>query len=475
MLALFTWLPDDAGWHVISELGTTIMLFYPLATMLIALLFQDYEEQERVKQRQNYLAYHDPVSGLPNRSALFEQLGLTLKRHKEVNGKGALILLNIDRFKRLNDARGHTIGDALLNAVGKRLGPLLGRDSLLARLSADEFACMLRSGANRKRVEELAGAIHHAFRQPLAVGADEFSLTVSLGITTLPLGEHDTTGDIMRRADTALHHAKRNGGNQSAHFATEMARHAQQQLQMERDLRNAIIQGHLRLFLQSQVDADSRVIGAEALVRWQDPQHGLIPPDAFIPLAEESDLIIEIDTWVFDQACRILSRPEIIEQGIRLSVNISPRHFHQPGFSPWLRDTLAAYNIDPGQLTLEITESLLIENLTETAAKMQELADLGLHFSIDDFGTGYSSLAYLKRLPIHELKIDKGFVQDATNDPTLVDAILAVAERMQLKVVAEGVETTEQAAIVRAYSGIYLQGYLYGKPEPSEAWLQRLK
>ncbi|MCW8972684.1 MAG: EAL domain-containing protein [Gammaproteobacteria bacterium] len=475
VLGLFTFLPDGHGRQVISALGTNILLFYPLATMLIALLFEDYEAQERTKQQQHYLAYHDSLSGLPNRSALLREIGAVLQHSRPSDDRGALLLLNIDRFKRLNDARGHTIGDALLRAVGQRLSPLLSRDSLLARLSADEFACLIKSGAHKDRVEELSEAIHHAFRRPLSVGADEFAITISAGIATFPMGGRDTTGEIMRRADTALHHAKRAGGNRSAHFADEMARHAEQQLQMERELRSAVEAGELRLFLQSQVDGQGHIVGAEALVRWQHPQQGLLAPGHFIPIAEESDLIVEVDRWVINQTCRLLTHRTIVESGTRLSVNISPRHFHQPGFSVWLRDTLVEHGADPRLLTLEITEGLLIENLADAATKMRELAAIGLRFSVDDFGTGYSSLAYLKQLPIHELKIDKIFIQDAPNDATLVEAILAVAERLRLNIVAEGVETAAQAALLSAHSGVYQQGYLYNKPEPEAQWLQRLQ
>jgi len=474
MLALYTQLPGEAGWQVIDAIGANILLFYPLATMLIALLFQDYEEQERDKQMLHQLAYRDPVSGLPNRSALLAELKHCLDTDDGEQQQQALCLLNIDRFKRLNDARGHIIGDALLHAVGQRLIPLLGSNTLLARLSADEFACLLKSGASEGRIRELTTAIHDTFNRPLSVGADEFDLTVSVGVTTLPLSENDEPGEVMRRADTALHHAKRGGGNQSVHFAPGMAKHAENQLQLERELRHAIEADELRLFLQSQLNGEGRIIGAEALVRWQHPQRGLIPPGLFIPLAEESDLIVIIDTWVFTETCRLLTSSPLAHSELRLSVNISPRHFYQPGFSRWVRDTLASYGVDPRRLTLEITEGLLIENLSETAAKMQALSALGLRFSVDDFGTGYSSLAYLKQLPIHELKIDKVFIQDAPNDPTLVESILAVASHMQLDVVAEGVETPAHAELLRCRHRVYQQGYLYGKPVAAAEWLQNL-
>jgi len=301
-------------------------------------------------------------------------------------------------------------------------------------------------------------------------------VTASLGITLFPLSVDDTPQEVLRRADTALHRAKDAGGNQSAFFDVGMGELTQQRFRIEHELRQGIAAGELRLFIQPQVNAAGQIVSAEALVRWQHPDRGLLPPGVFIPIAEESDLIIELENWVTREACRLMAREEMAGYPLHLSVNISPRHFRQSGFVDWLIELMGQEGNDPGYLTLEITEGMVIENVDELIAKMNRLSKLGIHFSIDDFGTGYSSLAYLKRLPIDELKIDKTFVQDAPTSPddgALVETILAIAKHLHLKVVAEGVETMAQADFLNARAEVIHQGYLYGRPEPAEGFLAR--
>jgi diguanylate cyclase (GGDEF)-like protein/PAS domain S-box-containing protein len=444
-------------------------------------LMLDITEKKRAEAEIQRLAYFDTLTGLPNRAMLVERLSAMPAYGKSGTRRDALILFNVDRFKNLNDARGHQIGDLLLVALGGRLVGLIGDDDLLAHLSADEFGLLLRNPEDpaetpSHRALKVAEKIQAALRLPFQFGDEEVTLTASLGVTLCPEGPEDTPLEVLRRADTALHRAKAAGGNRIAFFETAMGESAQQRYSIERELRRAIPAGELRLYLQPQVDAQGRRVAAEALVRWQHPERGLVPPGMFISVAEESDLIVDLGVWVLNEACEILAREEVAGLSLHLSVNLSPRHFRQPGFVPWLRDLLAASGADPRRLTLEVTEGLVIDNVNDVIAKMSELTALGIHFSVDDFGTGYSSLAYLKRLPIHELKIDKGFVQDAPNnadDAALVETILAVAEHMHLRVVAEGVETEEQAAFLNARAKVIMQGYLYGKPEPAENWLAR--
>lgn len=482
MLAMFMFLPDKVGLTVIKEMGVTILLFYPSATMLVCLLFQDYEEKERARGNLEHLAYYDTLTGLPNSSLLMEKLNQSLSSCKQSGHEGALILFNLDRFKTLNDARGHSTGDILLRAVVDRLSTALDTRDILARISADEFAILVQrteegSETIASLTQGLADKVHIALKFPLHVGSDEISITSSLGITLFPQNPDDTAGDVLRRVNTAMHRAKQNGGNQSVVFEQSMTSMAEQRFQIERELRKSIMDGELRLYLQSQVNASGIVVGAEALVRWQHPERGLIPPVSFIPIAEETDLIVDIGVWVMTKACQILALEEMVGRPVRLSVNVSPRHFRQPGFVAWIRWILADTGADPSHLTLEITEGLLIDNVNDVIAKMIELTSLGIHFSIDDFGTGYSSLTYLKRLPIHELKIDKIFIQDAPTNPddaALVESILAVAKHMKLEVVAEGVETHEQAAFLKARAEVIYQGYLFCKPEPYDVWLKHL-
>jgi EAL domain-containing protein (putative c-di-GMP-specific phosphodiesterase class I) len=249
-----------------------------------------------------------------------------------------------------------------------------------------------------------------------------------------------------------------------------------QSFRIERELREALQQKALRLYLQPQVDRKGRLVGAEALVRWQHPERGMVPPGIFIPVAESSDLIVDVGIWVTTEACKLLAQQEMAGLSIRLSVNLSPRHFRKPNFVEWMKGVLHDTGADASKLTLEITEGLVIDNVHDVIAKMSELHALGIHFSIDDFGTGYSSLAYIKRLPIQELKIDKTFVQDAPTDPSdaaLVETILSIAQHMHLQVVAEGVETEEQAEFLNARAKVTHQGYLFGKPEPAQVWIER--
>jgi diguanylate cyclase (GGDEF)-like protein/PAS domain S-box-containing protein len=441
----------------------------------------DITEKKRAEAEIRRLAYFDALTGLPNRAMLVDHLALMMTMAKNRQNKDALILFNIDRFKNLNDARGHELGDILLIAIGGRLAGLLQDGDTLARLAADEFAILMQNLDSQQETSShralmVAEQIQASLRLPFHFSDEEVTLTASLGITLCPEDQDDTPLEVLRRADTALHRAKDAGGNQIAFFETVMGETAQQRYRIERELRRAIPAGELRLYLQPQVDEHGRLVGAEVLVRWQHPERGLVAPGLFIPVAEESDLIVDLGAWVLSQACQLMAREDMTGHPLRLSVNLSPRHFRQPGFVPWIRDLLAASGTDPTHLTLEVTEGLVIDNINDVVAKMSELTALGLHFSIDDFGTGYSSLAYLKRLPIHELKIDKSFVQDAPSNPddaALVETILAVAEHMHLRVVAEGVETDEQAAFLNARAKVVMQGYLYGRPEPVDAWLER--
>jgi len=448
----------------------------------IVILQNDVTKQRQAEARIHQLAFYDSLTGLPNRTLMMDRISQRISFLQRHTRHDVLILLNIDRFKVINDARGNRIGDAILEAFGVRLQSLMRDAHTVARMTGDEFAILLPNDETDSGqvsfnslaiTERIRDSLH---RNPLSLDGEKYSITVSLGLTLLPENPEDTPDSVIRRSDTALHRAKDSGGNQCAFFEAGMGESASESYQVERDLGQAVANGELRLYLQPQLDARGKCTGAECLLRWQHPSRGLLSPNLFIPIAEQSDLIVELGSWVMGEACKILSDPAACDPDIRISVNVSPRHFRKATFVPWLTSILRRTGADPSRLTLEITESLFINNIQDVIDKMNELVAAGIHFSIDDFGTGYSSLSYLKRLPIQELKIDKSFVQDAptdSNDAALVETILAVAAHMHLGVVAEGVETGAQASFLNARADVVHQGYLFGRPEPAEFWLEK--
>lgn len=444
---------------------------------------QDISARKQAEARIHHLAFFDPLTDLPNRALLCDRLAQVIASCRHHARMNALLLLNIDRFKIINEARGTSLGDALLRAVGERLASLVRENDTVARMAADEFALLLpdvNHGRERGSRYTLAMAekIHTALRMPFELEGERIAISVSIGATVLPEQEdvEESPSSVLRRADSALHRAKEAGGNRTIFFEPGMGESAARNFRIERELRHALQAGELVLYLQPQVCIREGLVGAEVLLRWQHPARGLIPPGEFIPVAEESDLIVDLGVWVMAESCRLLKRAEASGLPLRLSVNLSPRHFRQVGFVPWLRGLMASSGIDARLLTLEITEGLFIHDLDDAVGKMNELAALGVQFSIDDFGTGYSSLAYLKRLPINELKIDRAFIQDAPSNPrdaALVESILAVAAHMQLKVVAEGVETHAQVEFLDSHGAVIHQGYWHGRPEPAPVWFER--
>ncbi|MBI2746842.1 MAG: EAL domain-containing protein [Burkholderiales bacterium] len=442
----------------------------------------DVTAQKDAEDKAHQLAWFNPLTGLPNRHRLLQDIQDVLDAHGRTHEQCALLLLNLDRFQTVNDALGHSAGDQLLKKVGERLADLLHVDDRLAHLSADEFAILLHGGDTGSEgtsalALRLAQTLQERLDQPFELeSAVALKISCCVGITLLPQGPGDSPGDVLRRADTALHRAKDGGAGQAAFFDVSMEQLISRRFLIERDLRRGLAANELRLYLQPQVNAQGRVVGAEALVRWLHPEHGLMAPGTFIPIAEESELITELGRWVLKTVCRHLG--ELRRDGLRLpiAVNISPRQFHQPGFVHVVQDTLMAQGAAPDDLVIEITESIVMDQMDSVVQKMSHLTSLGVKFSLDDFGTGYSSLAYLKRLPIHELKIDRSFVQDAPTDPSdaaLVEAILSVARHMRLKVVAEGVETVEQSDFLNARGQVIQQGYLHGRPAPADEVLAR--
>ncbi len=440
----------------------------------------DITAQRHAEDMAHQLSWFDLLTGLPNRRHVLRELAETLSADRRGHRLSALLLLNIDRFKTLNDALGHAAGDRLLQRLAERLSSLMRSGLVLAHLGADEFALLMHANDSEEdkvsqEAMRLAETVHESMQQPFILpDKRQINVTLSIGVTVLPHHYSDTPSEVLRRADTALHRAKHGGGHQTAFFDATMGQAVGQRFAIEQDLRRGIAAGELRLYLQPQADATGRIVSAEALVRWEHPDNGLVPPGVFIGVAEESGLIDQIGLWVLREVCQHLAA--LRREGLRLpiAVNISPHQFHQTQFADELLALLESTGAAPEDLMLEITESVVVEDIDDVIERMKALNRHGVRFSIDDFGTGYSSLSYLKTLPIHELKIDRSFVQDAphdASDATLVEAILSVARHLRLRVVAEGVETPEQAAVFQHHPQVLLQGYLYGRPEPAEAMI----
>ncbi len=438
----------------------------------------DITERKQAEELIEYQATFDVLTDLPNRRLLLDRLAQALARCRRHGHTGALLFIDLDQFKQVNDSLGHPVGDALLQEVSTRLKQKLREEDTSARLGGDEFVVLfpeVSDNPEEAAQEAQAGAerIQTELSAPYVVHNQELHITASIGIAMFPM-EDESADDIVKYADTAMYRAKEAGRNTIRFFLPSMQLAAEERLKLQNDLRRAISNEELRLHFQPQVDVSGNMIGAEALLRWQHPQRGLVAPNAFIPVAEETGQILAIGEWVLESAIGQLKawRNEIAESAFHnLSINVSPRQFRQTDFVLRIERVLGETGVDPNLLTLELTEGMLVENLDDTIGKMRALKRLGLRFSIDDFGTGYSSLAYLRSLPLDEIKIDRSFVQDITTDPSdagLVDTIITMAEHLGLEVVAEGVETQEQLDFLRAKGCELFQGYYFCRPQSVE-------
>lgn len=433
----------------------------------------DITEQRRSAEAIHRLAFYDVLTGLPNRRLLMERLDALLARARSGGALGGVLYIDLDNFKALNDARGHATGDALLDRVAGRLRAAVRPCDTVARLGGDEFVVLLedlgRDGAAATAgALALARQVGAALAGPVDIDGQAYRSSGSIGVA-LPTTPEHTAHDLLREADTAMYHAKTAGRNGVVLFETAMLAAAEHSLTLERDLEQAVRKGELAVHLQRQVDGGGRAVGAEVLLRWRRGGVTPVAPDVFIPVAESSGLIVPIGAWVLREACLAWRTLERAGHALPLSVNVSPRQFRAAGFVDGVRATLDETGVPSHQVILEITEGLLVDDLDRTAAAMRELAQLGVRFSIDDFGTGYSNLAYLSKMPLHELKIDKRFVTDLPHDggaAAIVQSILAMAGHLGLRVMAEGIETAAQARFLAAHGAPCMQGYLFGRPMP---------
>jgi diguanylate cyclase (GGDEF)-like protein/PAS domain S-box-containing protein len=436
---------------------------------LISIALERHESVSKIE----HLAYYDDVTGLPNRRFLFEQLKRSMAMHLEAGTNGALMYLDLDQFKTVNDSRGHDVGDMLLLEVANRLKTNLHAADTVARVGGDEFVILLEGLVGSpieaaKQVELVVERILKALNKPFTIAKQKHHVSASVGITLF--GQHKIDAEeIIQQSDIAMFQAKKSGRNAFRFFDPKMQANITALVGLETELRKALSEQQFKLFYQVQVDHLGQPFGAEALIRWQHPERGMISPIDFIPLAEESGLIIPIGAWVLDTACAQIktwqSNPNTRE--LTLSVNISAKQFRQADFVHLVKACIEKHGIDPMYLRLELTESMLLENVEETVEYMNALGQVGVQFSLDDFGTGYSSLQYLKRLPLYQLKIDQSFVRDIvtdSHDRTIVRTIIAMAQSMYIGVIAEGVETHEQRELLLTNGCRRYQGFYFGKP-----------
>lgn len=427
------------------------------------------------------LAYFDPLTRLPNRRLLMDRLNHALITSHRSTHYGVLMILDLDHFKSLNDTQGHDIGDLLLIEVARRLIDNVREGDTVSRLGGDEFVVLLEALGTSERIavnhaESIAEKIRVALNQPYTLTGQnvEYYNTPSMGLTVFH-GMNDSTDVLLKQADIALYQAKDAGRNTIRYFNPAMQAEINARIAMEDALRRGLEKHEFQLYYQPQVDRTACITGAEALIRWMNPNEGLISPAQFIPMAEETGLILRIGQWVMNTACAQLKTWEQDSRcaHIKLAVNVSARQFHQPDFVEQIQQMLLSSQIEPSRLKLELTESVVLNNVEETASRMQQLIDLGLSFSLDDFGTGYASLTYLKLLPLAQVKIDQSFVRDVPhdqNDNAIVRAILAMSDSLGVNVIAEGVETEEQRDFLSRNGCTAYQGYLFGRPMPIEAF-----
>ncbi len=445
----------------------------------IICIARDISERKEAEAHAHFLAYHDSLTGLPNRALLKDRIDHALSRARRNNNTAAVLFIDLDHFKNINDSLGHAVGDQLLQQVANRIPASIREVDTVGRLGGDEFVVVLSDiGEDIKTAEEntrkLAAKIRDDLRRPFNYGGHELLIAASIGVVTFP-SKYLNAEEILSHADTAMYDAKSKGRDNLVFFAPEMATIVKRRLEIENDLRKALDQNQLHIHYQPKVCVESgKITGAECLLRWDHPQWGSVSPVEFIPIMETTGLILPIGEWVIQHTTQQLQewiQQDLWKEDQKLSINISPRQFIHTDFFQVLVELVKKSGVPVNCIDLEITESMVIHNLEDTIRKMEKIRSQGFSFSIDDFGTGYSSLTYLKRLPLDTLKIDREFIRGLADDPddaVIVDTILAMARRFQLQVVAEGVETNEQLTFLRERECGQYQGFLISKPLPAK-------
>ncbi len=433
--------------------------------------------RELAEQKVRYQAQFDALTDLPNRRLLLSTLRQEIAKADRHDRFGAVLFVDLDRFKAINDSLGHAVGDDLLVQVAARIATRLREEDTVGRLGGDEFVVLLPEVGDDEEAAgghalQIADDIRLRFKQPFDIQGHEIYLTISIGVALYPSGV--SADDLLKYADVAMYEAKNAGRDAIRLFSRDMQEAVNRQREIEKGLRDALAGGEFELYFQPQYDSWRRVIGAETLLRWNHPEHGLTTPGQFIEVAELTGLIVPIGEWILRSACVHLGR---LRRKLTLAVNISPRQFGDPDFVAEFERILAATGADPKRLKFEITEGLAMANLEHTIETMQRLRELGVSFSIDDFGTGYSSLNYLHRLPVDELKIDQSFVRDVSErgeNAVIVDTIIVMSQQLRLAVVAEGIESEAEFDYLRARRCDRFQGYYFSHPLPFDQFIKSI-
>ena len=446
--------------------------------------FTDISLSKNAEQKIADLAYYDPLTQLPNRRLMIDRMHHAMAASTRRASACALLFLDLDHFKALNDTLGHDMGDLLLQQVSTRLQDSLREGDTVSRFGGDEFVVLLE-GLNVDEIEaatqaeDIAKKILSSIRKPYHLISQNYTCSTSIGIAVFN-GHKFEVEDLLKQADIAMYQAKDDGRNTFRFFDPQMQLTITALAVLEKELNQAIEQQQFQLYYQIQIDSSNHAQGAEVLIRWLHPERGVISPLNFIPLAEKTGLILPIGQWVLDSACAQLKawQHNPLTQDLILAVNVSAKQFHQDYFVQQVKDTIQRHDINPEKLRLELTESMLAVNINDIITKMDALSKLGFYFSLDDFGTGYSSLQYLKKLPLYQLKIDKSFVDNIVSDSSdqaIVRTIIAMAHSLDLKVIAEGVETKEQQQILLTEGCANYQGYLFSKPVPVNEFEELLR
>jgi diguanylate cyclase (GGDEF)-like protein/PAS domain S-box-containing protein len=467
----------DGMWRTFESLGTNCLANPHIHGVVFN--SRDVTDRKVIQQRIQHLAYHDNLTGLPNRSLLQDRLAHSIARAERTNRKVAVLFIDLDNFKNINDTLGHDVGDELLRQVSRRLSDCVRLEDTIARQGGDEFIVLLDALDDSRGASVVAQKVLNSLRQPFLLGGTEQHVSGSVGIALFPEDGRDPQ-TLMKNADTAMFHGKGLGKNTYQYFTAQMNIAVKRRMTLESALRRAVMQKNFVLQYQPQVDLETGAIPAvEALVRWETEDSGTVMPGDFIPLAEETGLISEIGEWVLREGCR--QGREWLDMGLgrrRMAINLSARQFSDRGFLDMVTRVLAETGFDPTLLELEITESQVMRQTEGVILLLSKLAQMGMQIAIDDFGTGYSSLSYLKRLPIQKLKIDQSFVRDITvdpNDTAIVVAIISMARSLELETIAEGVETAGQLALLRSKGCRMAQGFYFSPPLRPEALYPLLK